>query len=123
MSRRILPLPAWIALLALLSCSQGGGRERTDMPDIGTACSQWCESAYRKEAAKTVCAQGCGTFLEGFRACLGQNPSCRKARQCALDAMRASCARRAHDAEACALGGDYAYKLSLDYCIDRAEKL
>jgi hypothetical protein len=119
--------PFFCLLFALLpvlffSCNLGKAPVRLDA--IGSDCSQWCESAYKTEGSRQICRQACRSFLERFRACLQQQPSCRKARQCALDAMREACLpRTGGDRETCTLGGDYAYKLSLDYCIDRAEQL
>ncbi len=113
----------FLGLLLLFSFSCDRGKAPVHLDTIGTDCSQWCESAYKGDGSRGVCKQACRSFLERFRACLQQEPSCRKARKCALDSMREACAARDGEREICTLGGDYAYKLSLDYCIDRAERL
>ncbi len=120
-SSLVFGLVASLSFALFFSCNreQGPG----DLDRISSACSQWCSSAYKSDGSRKTCARYCGAFVERFRACLEREGSCRKARKCAAGAMKKECISLDRDREICTLGAEYAYTLSLDYCIDQTEKL
>ena len=110
-----------VLLTAVFSCSRD--RNPPGPEKISEACSQWCSSAYKSNDSRETCSDTCGTFEARFQACLAREKSCRNARKCAAEAMKKECSSRDEDREICTLGAEYAYGISLDYCIDRGEKL
>ena len=123
MDRRKIAL--FLLIVPLFVTCSACKREKApaSLENISEACSQWCVSAYKSVESRETCSDTCQTFVERFRSCMDRESSCRKARKCAAEAMKKECASRDEDREICTLGAEYAYGISLDYCIDRAEKL
>ncbi len=119
--RSFIFLLAALLPAAFSSCDRDRGP--VGMDKLTEACSQWCSSSYKSNGSRHICAETCRIFGERFQACLDRESSCRKARKCVAEAMKKECSSRDGDREICTLGTEYAYSISMDYCIDRAERL